>query len=235
MIAGTITDKTKCGNTFLTLFKLLYEVLLLFLPYPLNSKASDVEAILFIDTTSTLVRVGRREDIFFFFASSSPGFGSLSLWLSLISRKVSEIVGIRRRDRDRTKETLYGRRKERNARRILEDFVVSIKSEHIMLRTRNLFSILCQERRDPSLRITLPFILHNASPPLPWRGIRSVIRIIMGRITLIFFKVFLTLIWVIEKRRERRVKVHWAIQKRGRNGIMHIRRVKIIFALGSKE
>ena len=79
MIAGTITDITKCGNTFLTLFKLLYDVLLLFLPYPLSSKASEVDAILFIDTTSTLVRVGRREVIFFFLASSSPGFGSLNL------------------------------------------------------------------------------------------------------------------------------------------------------------
>ena len=79
MIAGTITDITKCGNTFLTLFKLLYNVLLLFLPYPLSSKASEVDAILFIDTTSTLVRVGRREVIFFFLASSSPGFGSLNL------------------------------------------------------------------------------------------------------------------------------------------------------------
>ena len=79
MIAGTITDITKCGNTFLTLFKLLYDVLLLFLPYPLSSKASEVDAILFIDTTSTLVRVGIREVIFFFLASSSPGFGSLNL------------------------------------------------------------------------------------------------------------------------------------------------------------
>ena len=79
MIAGTITDIIKCGNTFLTLFKLLYDVLLLFLPYPLSSKASEVDAILFIDTTSTLVRVGIREVIFFFLASSSPGFGSLNL------------------------------------------------------------------------------------------------------------------------------------------------------------
>ena len=79
MIAGTITDITKCGNTFLTLFKLLYDVLLLFLPYPLSSKASEVDAILFIDTTSTLVRVGIREVIFFFLASSSPGLGSLNL------------------------------------------------------------------------------------------------------------------------------------------------------------
>lgn len=79
MIAGTITDITKCGNTFLTLFKLLYDVLLLFLSYPLSSKASEVDAMLFIDTTSTLVRVGRREVIFFFLASSSPGFGSLNL------------------------------------------------------------------------------------------------------------------------------------------------------------
>ena len=79
MIAGTITDITKCGNTFLTLFKLLYDVLLLFLPYPLSSKASEVDAMLFIDTTRTLVRVGRREVIFFFLASSSPGLGSLNL------------------------------------------------------------------------------------------------------------------------------------------------------------
>ena len=235
MIAGTITDKTKCGNTFLTLFNVLYDVRLLFLPYPLSSKASDVEAILFMETTSTLVRVGRREDIFFFFFSSSPGLGSLNLWLSLISRKVSEIVGINLNDRDKTQATLYGRRKNLRERSISEDFVVSINKEHIRLNIRNLLIIFSQERREPIVIMAFPLILHNTSPPLPCRGIRSVINTIMGRMTFIFLMVFFTPIWESDSTNTKSVRTLWAYQVRGRKGRMHINRVNMIFPLGSKE
>lgn len=118
---------------------------------------------------------------------------------------------------------------------MLDDFVVSISKEHIKLNRRNLLRIFCQEYREFSLTIKTFFTVNNGSPPLPCNGINSVIRIRIGRITLIFFKVFFTPIWVHESTTTKSVKSDCAIQVRGRKGRTHINSVKIIFALGSNE
>ena len=148
--------------------------------------------MLFTDTTITLIRVGKAPLYPLLFFSSSPGLGSLRLWLSLISLKLPAKVGISLKARDSTSAALYGRRYHLMARIRSDVLVVSINREQMVQRKVNLLIRRHHTLTAFSVTRSKPKREKYTSPPLPFKGRRRVMMIIIGRITNKLWRVFFT-------------------------------------------